>query len=237
MEEKNHKIATTVHIFKLVADDVASIFPYFLAFYLISLLLSMFFTAWQSYFYWPAFHASVIVLALISLSSEKAKTFWNGVMDISRRGMGGSFEVVGRGATIIGRGGLLLRDFLAIIFYAVVVPVWKKILFWNRNLGKSGYLKLAITLLILIFSLFKGILVLDFFVLFIGLVSVLFGLDMRISAGFAFVLLMACPILLVFDGSVFAETTAIYAYYFLIIAVLTGVGGYLKGKTGFLRAG
>jgi hypothetical protein len=237
MKEENHKIAATVHIFKLVANDVASIFPYFLAFYLVSLFVSLFFTAWRGYFSWPAFTASVVALALISLWSDKAKTFWNNVTDISRRGGSRGFEVIGRGATVVGKGTFLLKRFLAIIFYAVVVPAKEKILFWKRNLGKSDYYKLAAMLIILAFSLFRGIYVLDFFVLIFGLISVLFGIDMRISAGCALVLLAACPILLAFNGNVFAETTAVYAYYFLVIAVFTGITDYMRENHSFLKAG
>jgi hypothetical protein len=237
MKEENHKIAVTVHIFKLVANDVASIFPYFLAFYLVSLFVSLFFTAWRGYFSWPAFTASVVALALITLGSDKAKTFWNGVTEISKRGGNTGFEIVGCGATIVGRGNFLLKKFLAIAFCAVVIPAREKIFFWKKNLGKFGYLKLAAILVILTFSLFRDIYVLDFFVLLFGLVSVFFGLDMRISAGCALVLLAACPILLIFNGNILAEVVAVYAYYFLVIAVFTGITDYMRENHGFLKAG
>jgi hypothetical protein len=51
---------------------------------------------------------------------------------------------------------------------------------------------------------------------------------MRISAGCALVLLVLCPFLLVFNQNGFAETAAVYAYYFLVIAVLTAVGDHLR---------
>jgi hypothetical protein len=220
-----------------VADDVASVFPYFLAFYLISLVVSIFFTAWRSYFDWPAFHASVVALALISLGSDKVKNFRNEVAEISRRGGSKGFEVARRGATVIGRGTFLLKKFSAIVYSAAMVPAKEKILFWKSNLGRSGYYKLAAIFVILIFSLFQGIYVLDFFVLLFGLVSVLFGLDIRISAACALVLLALCPILLAFNGNAFAETAAVYAYYFLAIAVFTGVGDCTREHPDSLRAG
>ena len=142
-------------------------------------------------------------------------------MEISRTGGSKSFEVVGRGATIVGR-------ILSIIIYAVAIPAWERILFWRKNLRKTDYFKLAVIFIVLIFSLFQGIYVLDFFVLLFGLVSVLFGLDMRISAGCALVLLAACPILLAFHGNVFAGGAAIYAYYFLVTAVFTGIGDQIR---------
>jgi hypothetical protein len=197
----------------LVADDVAAIFPYFFAFWLISLLVSAFFPAWRDYFNWPAFHASVIFFALISIGSYKVQNFLEGAKDISKKGREKSFEAVSR----------------AILLGAVLVPVWKKILLWKRQLGISGYIKLAVILLVLIFSLFEGIYAVDFFVLLFGLISVLFGLDMRISAGFALALLVLCPFLLVFNQNVFAETAAVYAYYFLVITVSTAIGDNWRG--------
>jgi hypothetical protein len=83
---------------------------------------------------------------------------------------------------------------------------------------------------VLVFSLFWGVYVVDFFVLFFGLVSILFGLDMRISAGCALTLLVLCPFLLAFSASGFAETAAVYAYYFLVIAVLTAVGDQARER-------
>jgi MFS family permease len=204
----------TIRILRLVADDVAAIFPYFLAFWLISLLVSAFFPAWRDYYNWPAFHASVVMFALISLGSYKVQNFWEGAKDLSKKGRERSFEAVSR----------------AVLLGAVFVPVWKKILLWKRQLGVSGYIKLAVILLVLIFSLFQGIYSVDFFVLLFGLISVLFGLDMRISAGFALVLLVLCPFLLAFNQNGFAETAAVYAYYFLAIAVLTAIGDIWREK-------
>jgi hypothetical protein len=224
MKEENHNISRIVYVFKLVANDVAAIFPYFLAFYLISLLVSIFFIAWRGYFNWSAFHFSAIFFTLISLWSERAKNFWKGVEEISRRNGNKAFGITSRGATIIGKGIFLLRKFSVITFYVVIIPVKEKILFWKRNLGYRGYIKLAVIVVVLLFSLFQGIYVLDFFILLFGLMSILFGLDTRISAGCALALLVICPFLLVFNQNIFAETVAVYAYYFLIIAVFTGLG-------------
>ena len=105
---------------------------------------------------------------------------------------------------------------------------WKKILAWQKGLKRSDYYKIAAMALVLVFSLFQGIYVVDFFVLFFGLISVLFGLDMRISAGCALALLVLCPFFLVFNQNGFAEIAAVYAYYFLVIAVLTAVGDHLR---------
>jgi hypothetical protein len=204
----------TVRVLKLVADDVAATFPYFFGFYVISLCVSIFFPAWRDYFNWPAFHASVIFLALISLSSDTVQNFLGEMKDASG----------------VAKGKFLFKKFFTAIFSIVVVPVWKRFLSWQKSLGKSDYYKIAAMILILGFSLFEGIYVVDFFVLIFGLISVLFGLDMRISAGCALILLALCPFLLAFNEGVFAETAAVYAYYFLVIAVLTGIGDYMRDK-------
>ncbi|MFA5047593.1 MAG: hypothetical protein WC516_00965 [Patescibacteria group bacterium] len=59
------------NVFRLAADNVAAIFTYFLAFYLVCLILSWFFVAWQNYFYWPAFHFVLVILFIISLFSKR----------------------------------------------------------------------------------------------------------------------------------------------------------------------
>ena len=222
MEEKNSKTVKLVRIFKLVANDSAAVFPYLFAFYLICIFVSIFSTVWRSFFYWPAFHAGVVLFALLSLGSGKINVLQRKIAEVSKRG-----SVIEKSRTIIINGTLFFGKSLAIMLYATVVPVWKKVLLWKRSLGISGYLKLAAMLLLLTFSRFRGIYVLDFFVLLFALVSVLFGLDSRISAGCALALLVLTPLLLVFNKNAFAETAAVYAYYFLVIAVITQIREYL----------
>jgi hypothetical protein len=190
------KDTKTIRVLKLVADDVATFFPYFFGFWLISLCISIFFPAWRDYFNWLAFDLSVLLFALISLWSDTVQNFWKGEK---------GFEVAGKGAI-----------------------AWKKILSWQKGLKRSDYYKIAAMVIVLVFSLFQGIYAVDFFVLLFGLISVFFGLDMRISAGCALTLLILCPFLLVFNQNGFAETAAVYAYYFLVIAVFTAVGDHLR---------
>ena len=206
------KDSKTVRVLKLVADDVAAFFPYFFGFWLISFCVSIFFPTWRGYFNWPAFDLSVLFLALISLWSDTVQNFWKGVRGISKKGGEKGFEVFAR----------------AVILGAALIPIWKKILSWQKGLGRSDYYKIAAMVLVLGFSLFQGIYVVDFFVLLFGLISVLFGLDMRISAGCALALLVLCPFLLAFNQNGFAETAAVYAYYFLVIAVCTAIGDHLR---------
>jgi len=213
MKEEPPKTSKTVRVLKLVADDVAATFPYFFGFYVISLGVSAFFPAWRDYFNWPAFHLSALALALISLWSDTVQNFWKGTRDFSKAGEDTGFEVASRGVAIVGKAIFLLK---------------KKILSWQKSAGMSDYVKLAVTVFVLGFSLFQGIYAIDFFVLLFGLISVLWGLEMRISAGLALILLVLCPILVAFSASGFAETAAIYAYYFLVIAVLTAIGDHLR---------
>ncbi|MFA4817346.1 MAG: hypothetical protein WC608_01315 [Parcubacteria group bacterium] len=61
---------------------------------------------------------------------------------------------------------------------------------------------------------FVGALILAYF----GL-SLIWKLDSRISAALALFFLIATPVLLMLKNDVLAETSAIYAYYFLVITV------------------
>ncbi len=210
MEEKTSKTTKLIRIFKLVANDSAAVFPYLFTFYLICIFVSIFSTVWRGFFYWPAFNAGVVLFALLSLGSGKINTLWR---------------------ESAGRGGLTFKKFLANILVAIFIPIWKKVIFWKGKMGMFDYIKLAAMLLLLTFSLFRGIYVLDFFVLLFALVSVLFGLDSRISAGCALALLVLTPLLLVFNNNVFAESAAVYAYYFLVIAVITQIGEYFRTES------
>ena len=237
-----------------MGDDAAAVFPYLLVFYLVSIFVSIFSSVWRGFFYWPGFNAGVVLFALLSLGSRQVEPFWVGLMgsenikeiwnearDISR---GKRYEA----GTITGKGTLFFQKILgialyvaaipkilAIVFYAAVTSAWKKVLVWKRNLGISGYFKLAAILLILAIFPFQSNDIYSFFILLFGLISVLFGLDMRISAGFAIVFLVATPIFLAFNRGFLAETMAIYAFYFLVIAVFTGIGDFVREKSVFLR--
>jgi hypothetical protein len=61
-------------------------------------------------------------------------------------------------------------------------------------------------------------------------ISLLWNLTSRISASFAMLFLISTPILLILKNNVLAETVAIYAYYFLIIAVVGEIIALKKEK-------
>lgn len=54
-------------------------------------------------------------------------------------------------------------------------------------------------------------------------ISLLWKLTSRISASFALFFLASCPILLILKNDSLAETFAIYAYYFLVITVVSEI--------------
>ena len=221
MQEKTGKTTKLIRIFKLVADDSATFFPYLFAFYLICLFVSIFSAVWRSFFYWPAFNAGVVLFALLSLGSGNASALWREITEISKRGRE-------KGGAVAGRGNRTLRKIFTTILVVVFIPAWKKVLFRKKNFGIVDYLKLAAMLILLAFSIFQGIYIYDFFVLLFALVSVFYGLDMRISAALALALLVIAPLLLAFNQNVFAEQAAVYAYYFLVIAVMTQIGEYFR---------
>jgi hypothetical protein len=186
--------------FKIIAGELAEriikFFPYFLFFYLASLILEIFFNSWRSLIYWPALHILAIVyLVFYFFKSLKGKN--KNIFFILARALIEIFQLI------------------------------KSLIFWFREaimgLRKKDWLKIFILALILIFSAWRGIAFFDFFILAFGLLSFLYIFDSRISAGIALAFLVFCPILIIFKKNGWAESAAIYAYYFLIITVLTQI--------------
>lgn len=61
-----------------------------------------------------------------------------------------------------------------------------------------------------------------FILIYFG-VSILWNLSSRIPAVFALLFLASCPVLLILKKDALAETFAVYAYYFLVIAVVNEI--------------
>jgi len=165
-------------------ERVREFYPYFLGFYLLSLLVAVFSKTWSSFFYWPAFHGSVIFFTLLFLLTFKFKSKLK----------------------------------------------FKRLSFNFKKINRRTWIKIIIIAAVLIFSLVKQIGVSDFLILFYALISILFILDSRYSAGAALVFLAACPVLLIFKYDAAAESSAIFAYYFLVITVLTQIIEIRKEK-------
>lgn len=66
-----HHLAVIV---RLVLDDAAGAFPYFLVFYALSLVLARLVPSWRTAFYWPVFHGSVVALGLMAVLSDRVRS-------------------------------------------------------------------------------------------------------------------------------------------------------------------
>ena len=98
----------------------------------------------------------------------------------------------------------------------------------GKETTKKDYLKAGLMGAVLIFSLYEGIKIIEFIILVYALFSILFGLESKIAASVALAFLAVCPVLLIFKKEALAETAAIYAYYFLVITVITQIRNYIK---------
>ena len=199
-------------VWEYFSGEIKNIFPYFIAFYLVSLLLARFSAVYQSFFYWPAFNGSAILLVLIYFISLSAN--WRPKIKFKKF----SFKFV---------------DFK--LFLKNVKSGYKKITIslreyliahWPHN-PIWFFARVIIIVVVLGLALKQSITLPDFLMLSYALVAVLFALDSRYAAGAALICLVACPILLVAkkDGS--AESFAVYAYYFLVVAI---IGAILESK-------
>ena len=190
-----------------IRGKIREFYPYFIGFYILSLVVAYFSKTWSGFFYWPAFHGSVGFYTLLFVLTFEVNFRLNY-----------NFQVVG----LVKNSARQARD----QFHSYYVFIYSKL----AGLSLRTWLKILFIGLVLIFSLFKGIEVLDFLVLFYALISFLFILDSRVSAGLALVFLASCPLLLIFKQDVFAESAAVYAYYFLVITVLTQIREMKKAK-------
>jgi len=164
---------------------IREFYPYFLGFYLLAVIVSLFSKTWQSFFYWPGFNASVLFFTALFILTFKFK-------------LSLKFNFKTRLAKL----------------------TWR------------DWLKISLIVLVLAFAIHKNIIVIDFLILAYALLSFLYILDSRLSAGVALALLASCPVFLIFKKDPFAETAAVYAYYFLVITVLTQIRELKNDKKG-----
>lgn len=202
----NEKLKT---IFELVLEQIADIYLYFLGVYVVCLTLSYFFESWRLSFNWPVFHLSIIFLGILSLLSKRGREF---ILSQKKP----LFELIKFPKSIF--------TIIKSIAKNLVSPTVSKL----KRLTKKNYLKIILIIVILIYTLIKGIEVINFFILAYALVSILFVIESRIAAGIALLFLTSCPILLIFKKEAMAETMAIYAYYFLVITVITQIREYWR---------
>jgi hypothetical protein len=227
-----------------LCGKIREFYPYFLGFYLLSLIMSVFSKTWRSFFYWPAFHGAIIIFSVFFLFSVKIKlNFYkpnfnklNFKLNLREKNLswrGSVLELAKQGAVLVGRV-LKLLTILAGNFFQTIRRLAMNLLVFIKKkffeIFKRSWLKIIIVVTILLLALFKGIGVLDFIILFYALVSFFFVLDSRIAAGMALISLAACPGLLILKKEALAEAIAIYAYYFLAITVLTQIREMVREK-------
>jgi len=205
----NEKIKT---IFKLVLSQIAEVFPYVLGVYIVCLIISYFFERWKLFFNWSVFHSSVAVLGVLALSSKKGRRFFL----VQRRLTWEKFINFVTKFKLFKLSEIKPRS--------LVISILARI----RKLSKIGYIKIGFVMIILAYSLYKGLNLIDFLVFSYALVSIAFILESRIAATVALLFLISCPVLLILKKAPFAEAMAVYAYYFLIIVVATQLREYCR---------
>ncbi|MDP2944307.1 MAG: hypothetical protein Q8N57_01875 [bacterium] len=217
-------------------EKIREFYPYFFGFYLLSLVVSIFSKTWRSFFYWPAFHGALIIFTILFLLTFKLNWRPNFKLNLNLKNLKPRLNL--KENYLLWRAIFLKVFKLTIIlvreFFRIIGRLAENyFLFIKKKISavsRRSWLKIVIIAAILIFALFKGIGVLDFLVLFYALISFLFVLDSRAAAGLALILLASCPFLLIFKKDILAESVAIYAYYFLIITVLTQIRELKKEK-------
>lgn len=237
-----------------VLDDIAGVFPYFFGFYIIAFVLSIFSESWKFYFYWPAFHISIIVLGLLTMFSERVK---NSVA-VKRAAATKPPKLI---EARVPKSGIAVAIFFDILKKInVITPERLKkieqikdtiiniivsgfrfsfgaIKLWAIALGnylrrttKIERIKIAVISMVLIYFIYQKMSAVGLLILFYGLYAVIFGAKSNISAIAAIFLLLLCQIFLFIKKDASAELLAIYAYYILIIWVSIQIRAYWSGK-------
>ncbi|MFA6919329.1 MAG: hypothetical protein WC244_04470 [Patescibacteria group bacterium] len=179
-------------------DDIATLFPYLLIFYIVIIILSYFFIPARSFFYWPGLNISILFLAVISFVSPKGRYVWE---------------------------HLSFKSYLVFLKQSLNFVKSKAVLFFCKliTLSRLNKIKIISIILVVILVLVYKVSFFDWLVLIYGLTIIFFSLWSRTPAVFALILLILCPILLILKMDSVAENVAIYAYYFLIITVVVGI--------------
>lgn len=195
---------------------------YFLSFYIFSLILSLISKTWSSFFYWPAFHGAIFFYTLLFILSFEAKINFKRIFKAPHINVKAGFKI--RDLYIQGR-----LEFIGLTQYSfrlVKIQVKKYIHYIYKRLSSlslRNWIKIFIIAVVLIFAIYYETEVIEFLILLYALMSILFILDSRYAAGAALVFLISCPFLIIFKEDAVAELSAIYAYYFLVITVITQI--------------
>ncbi len=119
------------------------------------------------------------------------------------------------------------RAILDIVHQFIIRPLVLAVLQIHAKAKRADYVRAGAIIAVLSFSLTQGIDVASFGFLAFGLISILFLLDSRVSAGLALALLCVIPVLLLFGLEDYVEKLAVYAYYSLVITVGIEIAEYV----------
>lgn len=223
----------TRRIINKLLDDITDFFPYFFGFYIFSLLMSLIFHSWELFFDWDMFTLSVVTLGAASLFSSKARSLFDFILlkwrervlirgiisrvkDVNLSSIRNNLLSVIRWVRKIYQEIYKRIVFITKFFVDIIIEIWKR-------LSRRGQIKIVIILSILSFALVKSMRVIDFIILAYALASILFIFKSRISAVLAMILLVGCLFFLMFKKGNIAEVLASYAYYFLVITIVTQI--------------
>jgi len=214
-------------------EKIRGFYPFFLGFYLLSSAVAFFSPAWSQFFYWPAFHAAAVIFTVLFLLTLKFDFRENFLMRRAPKG----FKLFKAALSLA--GGQMARTSAVSRYFSVACgrSAWRLLLAAGnyfvkriRLVTRQSWIKIVVIAIVLVCALFKGLGVVDFLVLFYALTSFIFVWNSRWAGGAALVLLASCPVLLILKKEVWAENVAVYAYYFLVIVVITQIREVRKAK-------
>jgi len=234
---KTRRLVKTINI---LLNDIADIFPYLFAFYLVSLILSLFFGAWREYFNWPIFHINIALLALLGFLSPKVQVKLESynVQRLIRKHLwrSGYKKYYQEAKTLPQKFIALIKISLPILKQLIILALKSFIyifisVFKIKGEKKGDYLKLLIITIILVTALYFRAKILEILILIFGFRIIIDDqIDNKIPLVIAFILLIACLILLTWKQLAFAESISIFIYYLLIIFTLAEIRFLIKSK-------
>lgn len=231
----NNKLRKIIDFF---LKDLAQLFPYFLFFYVICLLLSLFSEHWKSYFNWPVFHFSLFCMVILYILNKlcakklgfnpektalkflkvrlrpKQRNNLKSRLDLQDAS---TFKIIQKVSSY------LLNSWIRCIIVVFKLDPQKK----------GDYIKIFIIGAILFYALYQQISFINFMVLIYGLRVMLEPLaeeNTQVSALIAIIFLVMTAILSILQLNDLAEQTATAAYYLLCFSCLTGLINFIRAK-------
>jgi MFS family permease len=186
---------------------VAGFFPYFLAGYFAIFILSVFFIPLKNFFFWPLVYIAIVFLALLSYISPRGKKF------MRKLSLSAFYSQKNKEKIIELQFKAFKKQYLHVVSFLLA----------NR-------VKIAVISLILIMVVIKGMAILEFVIMVYSVIVLFFSVKYPISFIIFVILLFFCRFLLLFKINAGAELMAVYACYFLIIAVIEEGRNLILGK-------